>query len=93
MVSYPPIRHSQQHMSGGDGGQYGIRMRGLPYSAKEGDVRDFFAPQAPVKIQMDLDDYGRPSGEGIVKFATLHDAKLAMQKNKNSIGEWFEVNS
>ncbi len=61
-------------------------MRGLPYSAKDSDIIRFFAPQVPVRIDLELDGYDRPSGDGMVTFGTLQDAELAMGKNKNNIG-------
>ena len=61
-------------------------MRGLPYSAKDSDIVRFFAPQVPVRIDLELDGYDRPSGDGMVTFGTLQDAELAMGKNKNNIG-------
>lgn len=62
-------------------------MRGLPYSARESDIVGFFAPQVPVKIHLEVDNYDRPSGGGSVTFATRHDAEMAMGNNKKNIGE------
>ena len=66
---------------------HSVRMRGLPFSAKEKDVLDFFAPLVPLRVNMDFDQYGRPSGEGEVYFSTHDDATAAMQKNNQNIGE------
>lgn len=73
-------------MSGPPASRYSVRMRGLPYSAKEKDISDFFAPQVPVRINMSFDQYGRPSGEAEIFFATNEDANAAMQKNNQHIG-------
>lgn len=65
-----------------------VRMRGLPYSAKEKDVTDFFTPLVPIRVTMDFDQYGRPSGEAEVFFSTHEDATAAMQKNNQHIGQF-----
>ncbi|XP_064396265.1 heterogeneous nuclear ribonucleoprotein F-like isoform X2 [Halichondria panicea] len=94
-VSYPPVRPSHQpprpnqQFPPSEPGSFLVRMRGLPYSAKESDINRFFAPQVPVKIDLELDGYDRPSGDGMVTFATLQDAELAMGKNKNNIGHRY----
>ncbi len=87
-VSYPPPSHQQQQQqpSSYEPDGYVVRMRGLPYSAKESDISSFFAPQVPVKINLELDGYDRPSGAGMVSFATRQDAELAMGNNKKNIG-------
>jgi hypothetical protein len=38
--------------------QFGVRMRGLPYSAGERDVRSFFSPLQPIKIELLMGKYG-----------------------------------
>ena len=98
-VAYPPVR-ANQSSQGGFGGASGngvgvagpppsshsVRCRGLPYSAKEKDITDFFSPLVPIRINMDFDQYGRPSGEAEVYFSTHDDAHAAMQKNNQHIG-------
>ncbi len=63
-----------------------IRMRGLPFSAKEKDIMDFFTPVVPLKVNVDFDHYGRPAGEAEVHFATHDDAVASMQKNNAHMG-------
>lgn len=86
MVSYPPIRSSHADRGGGRS-NHTIRMRGLPFSAKEKDLMDFFLPQVPTSVHIEFDDYGRPSGEGEVSFATHQDAESGMSKNNQHMGE------
>ena len=65
-------------------------MRGLPYSATEKDIIDFFSPLGVVKVNMSFDQSGRPSGEAEVYFPSHEDATAAMQKNNQHIGECTE---
>ena len=100
LVTYPPIRPSQGPggRGGGGGGGFGgasggpqsrfvVRMRGLPFSAKEKDIESFFAPSVCTKINIDFDHYGRPSGEAEVFFASHKEAVAAMQKNNAHMGK------
>lgn len=64
-----------------------VRLRGLPYSAQEKDITDFFQPLVPVRVNMDFDQFGRPSGEAEVFFQSHEDAQSAMKKNNQHIGE------
>ena len=66
-------------------------MRGLPYSAKEKDITDFFSPLVPLRLNMDYDQYGRPSGEAEIYFSSHQDASAAMQKNNQHIGMLSQV--
>lgn len=62
-----------------------VHMRGLPYAAKESDVKQFFMPLNPVNIWMEYSN-GSFSGQVDVDFATHDDAQAAMLKNKSSMG-------
>lgn len=62
-----------------------VHMRGLPYAAKENDVKQFFMPLNPVNIWMEYLN-GSFNGQVDVDFATHEDAQAAMQKNKSSMG-------
>ena len=96
LVGYPPIRPSNR---GGYGGgppgmganpprsKHMVRLRGLPYSAQEKDITDFFQPLVPIRVNMDFDQFGRPSGEAEVFFQSHEDAQSAMKKNNQHIGE------
>ena len=94
MVAYPPIR-SQTQGGGRTGGEdlanspkHAIKMRGLPYSAKEKEVLDFFLPHVPARVDMDCDQYGRPSGTAEARFNTHEEAEKAMEKHNGHMGEW-----
>jgi heterogeneous nuclear ribonucleoprotein F/H len=64
-------------------------MRGLPYSATEQDIYYFFAPLVPLRIIIEKDALGRPSGQGEVIFHTPEDASSAMRKDKSHIGSRY----
>jgi len=57
-------------------------MRGIPFSATEEDIEEFFAPLQPLQIHIIMNPEGRPSGDAEVEFATAEDAKRAMNKDK-----------
>lgn len=61
-------------------------MRGLPYAAKEADIKQFFMPLNPVEIKIKWRPDGNNSGVAEVDFATHSDAQAAMSKDKQSMG-------
>ena len=91
LVGYPPIRPSNRGGYGGPPGpprsKHMVRLRGLPYSAQEKDITDFFQPLVPIRVNMDFDQLGRPSGEAEVFFQSHEDAQAAMKKNNQHIGK------
>ncbi|XP_015776015.1 PREDICTED: heterogeneous nuclear ribonucleoprotein H2-like isoform X6 [Acropora digitifera] len=84
-----------QGRSGG-GGNFGsmsstghtVHMRGLPFAAKESDVKQFFMPLNPVNVWMEYSG-GSFSGQVDVDFASHEDAQAAMLKNKQSMGHRY----
>ena len=92
MVAYPPIRSTQP--GGGRGGGedsdkalHGIRLRGLPYAAKEKEILEFFLPHVPAKVEVEYDQYGRPSGSAEVMFNSHEEAEKAMEKHNGHMGK------
>ncbi|CAM9913206.1 unnamed protein product, partial [Scytosiphon promiscuus] len=79
----------------GDGSYKGVvRMRGLPWSANEGDIRKFFdgIPIEKDGVHITLNRDGRPSGEAYVVFETEEAAKEALKRDKDKIGErWIDI--
>jgi len=69
--------------------QHVIRMRGLPYTATEEDVFNFFGVTKPTGTHLIKDDLGRPSGEGFVEFGCEVDAIAAMAKHRHHIGHRY----
>ena len=93
VVAYPPIRSTQPGARGGgedyDRPKHGVKMRGLPYSAKEKEITDFFLPHVPVRVDIEFDQQGRPSGSAEAMFNTHEEAEKAMDKNNEHMGKWF----
>lgn len=96
--SIEDVEHALDDVSSkghGDGGYKGVvRMRGLPWSANEGDIRNFFDGIAIEKdgIHVTLNRDGRPSGEAYVVFETEEAAKEALKRDKDKIGErWIDI--
>ena len=88
MVAYPPIRPVQggrDEMA--ERPRYGIKMRGLPYSAKDEDIMNFFLPHVPARVVVEFDQYERPSGNAEVMFNTQEEAEKAMEKHNGHMGE------
>ncbi|KAM3724767.1 Heterogeneous nuclear ribonucleoprotein [Dirofilaria immitis] len=66
-----------------------IYMRGLPYSANALDIEDFFKPLNCIEIQLGFNEDRRPSGDACVIFGTLAEARDAMSRNKQCIGNRY----
>lgn len=79
----------------GDGTHVVVRMRGLPFDTKAQQIKDFFAElEQPVEI-MDGENEGilfikygdgRATGDAFVMFSSDEEAKMALLKNKDTIG-------
>lgn len=63
-----------------------IRMRGLPWSTTEKDVKDFFSPTEVSVVHIIPDHMQRASGDGFVEFATAEDGVEAMKKQRGDMG-------
>uniref|UniRef100_A0A0N5AJ77 RRM domain-containing protein n=1 Tax=Syphacia muris TaxID=451379 RepID=A0A0N5AJ77_9BILA len=63
-----------------------VFMRGLPYSANALDIEDFFKPLNCVDIKLGYNEDRRPSGDAIVIFSTMAEARDALSRNKKCIG-------
>ncbi|PKA60814.1 hypothetical protein AXF42_Ash006448 [Apostasia shenzhenica] len=68
-----------------------LKLRGLPYSATESDIVDFFSDyglrEENVHIARRLD--GKATGEAYVEFESTEVAKEAMSKDKKTIGSRY----
>lgn len=71
----------QQPAPGGAGSRT-VRMRGLPFTATDGNVAAFFAPLQPTSIALGRNANGGLTGEAHVSFASEHDARAAMARNR-----------
>ncbi|VDO67752.1 unnamed protein product [Onchocerca flexuosa] len=61
----------------------------LPYSANALDIEDFFKPLNCVEIQLGFNEDRRPSGDACVIFGTIIEARDAMSRNKQCIGNRY----
>ena len=72
---------------------YCVRARGLPWSATEEDVLNFFS-DVPVKggtagVFLTNDKSGRRSGEVYVKLNSQQDVEKALKHNQQYIGKRY----
>ncbi|PAA58822.1 hypothetical protein BOX15_Mlig015426g2 [Macrostomum lignano] len=65
---------------------YWVHMRGLPYSATEQEIAEFFAPLSIAHVELHYNAAGLPSGEADVDFYNGEDAASAMAKDKQHMG-------
>ncbi|XP_077208029.1 RNA-binding protein 12B-like [Paroedura picta] len=66
-----------------------VYIHGLPYSATEDDVLNFFSGLQVEELVLLENKDGRPSGKGMLKFATSSDATVAVQRNREYMGDRF----
>ena len=66
--------------------EYLVNMVGLPFSATEEDIRQFFYPIRMTEIEFLKNDRGLPRGIAVVGFYSEDDRENAMLRNKNTIG-------
>lgn len=65
-------------------------MRGIPFSATEKDVRDFFSGFTVTRIVFGTCDDGRPNGEAWTVLATMQEAKRAQRMlHKEHLGSRY----
>ncbi|XP_035679127.1 RNA-binding protein 12-like [Branchiostoma floridae] len=70
-----------------------ISLKGLPYTAKDKDVRDFFKGLGIRKVWIDFED-GKAIGSGFVEFKSYGDQKAALRMHKKYMGSrYIEVTS
>lgn len=69
-----------------------IKMRGLPFKAKEQHIKDFFAPLRIVDIRIIKNAKGKPSGCAFVDFGNEKDIKEALKRDRDCIeGRYIEL--
>ena len=64
---------------------YTLKMRGLPFAAKEADIHTFFHPLVVVAVRFTTDQLGRPSGRAYVDFNSEADLQQALRHNGDCI--------
>uniref|UniRef100_A0A0N5C7T5 RRM domain-containing protein n=1 Tax=Strongyloides papillosus TaxID=174720 RepID=A0A0N5C7T5_STREA len=68
-----------------------VKLRGLPFSVTEKDVKDFFKGLKVLEIIFEKDSRkgGRLTGEGMVSFATSGDVTAALNRDRQNIGNRY----
>jgi len=66
-----------------------VRLRGLPWSAREPEIRAFFSEEEVVEVQIVFLTDGRASGEALVEFASNGSLVTAFLKNRQHIGHRY----
>jgi RNA recognition motif-containing protein len=61
-----------------------VRLRGLPFSASEADIADFFKglEKGPDGVVVCVNFQGRSTGQAYVQFATAELANKALDRNR-----------
>lgn len=77
---------------GVDSSRWTVKMSGLPWKATEDEIIDWFSPVAKcVGVRILKNRENRPSGEAFAEFEAEEDAKAALEKNRNYLGDRFVV--
>jgi len=66
-----------------------VRLRGLPWSAREPEIRAFFSEEEVVEVQIVFLTDGRASGEALVEFTSDSSLVTAFLKNRQHIGHRY----
>lgn len=66
-----------------------VNMVGLPFTASEEDVKQFFHPIKITQIEFLKNERGQPRGIAVVGFYSEDDRGNAMLRNKNTIGSRY----
>ncbi|GLC42385.1 hypothetical protein PLESTB_000652500 [Pleodorina starrii] len=66
-----------------------LKLKGLPYSASEDDIRQFFAPYELKSVSFVYEPDGRPSGLAFAEFVSKEEALKALSKNGEYIGQRY----
>ena len=68
--------------------EFNIRLRGLPYSATEEDIKAFLENDN-VQIEFSYNSKGYKNGNCIVKFDNFDDKEKSFSKHKSYIGSRY----
>ncbi|VDN00734.1 unnamed protein product [Thelazia callipaeda] len=68
-----------------------VFMRGLPYSVTVYDIEEFFRPLNCAEIKLGYNEERRLSGDALVTFSTMAEAREALSRNKNNMGTRYSI--
>jgi len=75
---------------GGGGIQFGLKLRGLPWSATQQDIVEFLEDRcAAENVTICMGRDGRPSGEALVGFSQESDWTFCQLKHKQNMGKRY----
>jgi len=66
-----------------------VKLRGLPYSATDQQIAQFFTPLQVIAVQVAYNQQGQPSGFGFVQFRSPDDAAAAGQRSNQVLGSRY----
>ncbi|XP_072900810.1 RNA-binding protein 12-like [Hemitrygon akajei] len=66
-----------------------LRLKSLPYSVREQQVREFFHGLQVESVRLMKDYWGMNNGEGLVRFASAWDATEGLKRHKQYMGQRF----
>ena len=66
-----------------------IRIRGLPFDCREGDVKEFFSKCNIKEIHFTKNREGRPSGDAYVVMQTMKDLKEGLKYDREHMGRRY----
>ncbi|XP_022101109.1 probable RNA-binding protein 19 [Acanthaster planci] len=72
-----------------DRGQFVLKMRGVPFSVKETDIRAFFSPIAIKAIRIPLNEKKQRTGMAFVEFSSERDLVQSLKRNKDYMGKRY----
>merc|ERR1719220_2149779 len=70
-----------------DGGEYYVKMSGVPFRASTQELKNFFqGGPLPIRVQHSLNEDGRNSGHAFAAFDSEEAAEKAMLKHREYMG-------
>ncbi|XP_033112126.1 probable RNA-binding protein 19 [Anneissia japonica] len=66
-----------------------IKMRGVPFTSKEKDIKTFFAPLAVSEVRIPKNSKGQKTGTVFVDLTSKADLEVAMKRNKDYMGSRY----
>lgn len=85
----PKISKKQPSPESLDANDVYIEIKGMPFSVHQNDIVIFFSPLNVSAIKFMLDEKGRKTGSGFIKFATAIEKLHGLKRDRKFIGSRF----
>uniref|UniRef100_A0A8C7ZC57 Probable RNA-binding protein 19 n=1 Tax=Oryzias sinensis TaxID=183150 RepID=A0A8C7ZC57_9TELE len=72
--------------------EFTVKLRGVPFSVKEQQIKEFMTPLRPAAIRIGKNESGQRTGYVYVDLHSEEEVNKALKKNKDYIGEMFLLN-